>query len=181
MGREKLSIEVGGVPLIQHVQNTLAGCCNEVLVVGGGGIRLEGVRYVTGERPGGHGPLAGIEAGLAAARFDHVFVAAGDMPFLAQSLVGYLLERLAREDATVVVPRYGGRTHPLCAAYDRALCPLVSRSLDRGVRAVHGFLEETAGVEYVGEELRRFGDPDLLLMNVNSPSDLDRARGRAGR
>ncbi|CAN5835679.1 molybdenum cofactor guanylyltransferase [soil metagenome] len=181
MGREKLSIEVGGVPLIQHVQNTLASCCNEVLVVGGGGIRLEGVRYVTGERPGGHGPLAGIEAGLAAARFDHVFVAAGDMPFLAQSLVGYLLERLAREDATVVVPRYGGRTHPLCAAYDRALCPLVSRSLDRGVRAVHGFLEETAGVEYIEEELRRFGDPDLLLMNVNSPSDLDRARRRAGR
>jgi len=178
MGREKLSMDVGGVPLIQHVQNALASCCNEVLVVGGGGLRLEGVRYVTGERPGGHGPLAGIEAGLAAARFDHVFVAAGDMPFLAQSLVGYLLERLAREDATAVIPRYGGRTHPLCAAYDRALCPLVSGSLDRGVRAVHGFLEETAGVEYVEEELRRFGVPDLLLMNVNSPADLDRARRR---
>ncbi len=181
MGREKLSIEVGGVPLIQHVQDALASCCNEVLVVGGGDFRLEGVRYVTGERSGRQGPLAGIEAGLAAARFDHVFVAAGDLPFLAQSLVGYLLERLARKDATAVVPRYGGRTHPLCAAYDRALCPLVSSALDGGVRAVHGFLEGTTGVEYVEEELRRFGDPDLLLMNVNSPADLDLARRRAGR
>ena len=178
MGREKLSIEVGGVPLIQHVQNALASCCNEVLVVGGGDFRLEGVRYVAGERPGGLGPLSGIEAGLAAARFDHVFVAAGDMPFLTQSVVGYLLERLELGGAAAVVPRYGGRTHPLCAAYDRALCPLVGSALDGGIRAMRGFLERTNGVEYVGEELRRFGDPDLLLMNVNSPVDLDRARRR---
>jgi molybdopterin-guanine dinucleotide biosynthesis protein A len=179
MGREKLSIEVGGTPLIQHAQNALSGYCNEVLVVGGGDFRLEGARYVAGERPGRQGPLAGIEAGLAAARFDHVFVAAGDMPFLTRSVVGYLLERLERGDTMAVVPRYGGRTHPLCAAYDRALCPLVGSALDGGVRAVHGFLEGTTGVEYVGEELRRFGDPDLLLMNVNSPADLDRARHRA--
>lgn len=181
MGREKLSIEIGGVPLIRHVRNALASCCEEVLVAGGGDFRLEGVRYVTGERSGGEGPLAGIEAGLAAARFDHVFVAAGDMPFLAQSLVGYLLERLAKEDAPAVVPRYGGRIHPLCAAYDRGLCPLVGSALDGGVRAVHKFLERTTGVEYVGEELRRFGDPDLLLLNVNSPADLDLARRKARR
>jgi molybdopterin-guanine dinucleotide biosynthesis protein A len=181
MGRDKLSIEVGGVPLIQHVSDELASCCDEVLVVGGAGIRLEGVRYVAGERPGGQGPLAGIEAGLSAARFDLVFVAAGDLPFLRQAAVRYLLDRLGRDDTLAVVPRYGGRIHPLCAAYDRALCPLVSSALDGGVRAVQEFLGGTAGVEYVGEELRRFGNPDLLLMNVNSPADLDLARRRARR
>jgi molybdopterin-guanine dinucleotide biosynthesis protein A len=181
MGRDKLSIEVGGVPLIQHVLDGLTSCCDEVLVVGGGGIRLEGVRYVVGERPGGQGPLAGIEAGLSAARFDHVFVAAGDLPFLTQAVVQYLLDRLTRDDALAVVPRYGGKIHPLCAAYDRALCPLVGSALDGGVRAVQGFLGGTAGVEYVGEELRHFGDPDLLLMNVNTPEDLDLARRRVGR
>lgn len=181
MGREKLSIEIGGLSLIQHVRNALAGCCEEVLVVGGGDFRLEDVRYVTGERPGGEGPLAGIEAGLGAARFDHVFVAAGDLPFLAPSLIGYFLERLAEGDGTAVVPLYGGRTHPLCAAYARGLCPLVGNALDDGVRAVHRFLEGTTGVEYVGEELRRFGDPDLLLLNINSPADLDLARCRSGR
>jgi len=151
------------------------------LVVGEGGIRLEGVRYVAGERPGGQGPLAGMEAGLSAARFDHVFVAAGDLPFLTQGVVEYLLERLRRDSAMAVVPRYGGRIHPLCAAYDRALCPLVGSALDGGVRAVQALVEGTTGVEYVGEELRRYGDPDLLLMNVNSPADLDLARRRAGR
>jgi hypothetical protein len=36
-------------------------------------------------------------------------------------------------------------------------------------------------VVYVPEaELRPLGDPDLLLMNVNSPEDLARARSVAG-
>ncbi|MDQ3603722.1 MAG: NTP transferase domain-containing protein, partial [Actinomycetota bacterium] len=34
MGREKLSLEVEGMPLIERVRDALAGCCHEVLVVG---------------------------------------------------------------------------------------------------------------------------------------------------
>ena len=180
MGREKLSIEVDGLPLIDHVKNTLSASCQEVLVVGGS-IELDGVRYVADERPGRQGPLAGIEAGLAAASSPHVFVAAGDMPFLSNGLVGYLLERLDQGAVSAVIPRYEGRSHPLCGAYARALLPRVRTVLDDGGRAVHEFLEGIDGVEYVGEELRRFGDPDLLLMNVNSPRDLERARREAGR
>jgi molybdenum cofactor guanylyltransferase len=179
MGREKLSIEIGGLPLIEHVKNALSTSCHEVLVVGGSASQLEGVRHVADERAGRQGPLAGIEAGLAAARYPHVFVAAGDMPFLSQQLVGYLLKRLGQDNVTAVIPRYRGRSHPLCGAYARTLLPRVRTALDDGVRAVHEFLQGTGGVEYVGEELRRFGDPDLLLMNVNSPRDLERARREA--
>src|SRR5918999_6572370 len=117
MGREKLSLEVEGVPLIEYVRGALMDCCREVLVVGGGGVRLEGVRYITGERPGGLGPLAGMEAGFASARYPLTFVAAGDMPFLTQSMVSYLLGRLATGCVLAAVPRYRGRIHPLCAAY----------------------------------------------------------------
>ena len=175
MGREKLSLEVDGVPLIERVRNALTDCCGEVLIVGGGDVGLEGVRYVTGERPGGLGPLAGMEAGLSSARYPKTFVAAGDMPFLTQSMVGYLLGRLTG-GVLAVVPQYRARTHPLCAAYARTLLPRLGTALDDGARAVRGFLEGVGEVEYVGDELRRFGDPDLLLMNVNSPGDLDLAR-----
>jgi molybdopterin-guanine dinucleotide biosynthesis protein A len=181
MGREKLSLEVEGVPLIERVRAALTDCCREVLVVGGGGVRLEGVRYIAGERPGGLGPLAGMEAGLASARYPLTFIAAGDMPFLTRSTVDYLLGRLARGDVLALVPRYRGRTHPLCAAYHRALLPRLGTDLDGGARAVHGFLEGVDEVEYVGEELLRFGDPGLLLMNVNSPGDLELARCEARR
>jgi len=181
MGREKLSLEVEGVPLIQRVSDALTDSCEEVLVVGESSIRPEGVGFATGERPGRLGPLAGVEAGLAAATNRLTFVAAADMPFLREDLVGYLLEHLRARDVRAVVPHHGGRIHPLCAAYDREVLPLVSAALDEGVRAVHEFLEGMDEVEYVGEELRRFGDPDLLLMNVNSPGDLERARRGARR
>jgi molybdopterin-guanine dinucleotide biosynthesis protein A len=181
MGREKLFLEVGGTALIEHVRIALSASCHEVLVVGGDVKRQEEVRYVNDERPGRQGPLAGIEAGLAASQYDHVFVAAGDMPFLSGSLVGYLLERLGQGGVMAVIPHLGGRSHPLCGAYTHALLPRVSAALDGGTRAVRDFLESTGGVDYVGEELQQFGEPDLLLMNVNSPRDLEQARREAGR
>jgi len=181
MGTDKLSLEVGGLPLIRRVYASLAAGCREILVVGKQGVHLPGARRITGERSGGQGPLAGLEAGLAAARNPLVFVAAGDMPFLPESLVGYLLGRLEGGGACAVVPRHCGRTHPLCAAYERGLLPRVASALDGGVRSVRAFLEGLDEVEFVGEELGRFGDPDLFLMNVNAPEDLERARGEAAR
>jgi molybdopterin-guanine dinucleotide biosynthesis protein A len=182
MGTDKLSLEVGGTPLLRRVHDALAARCREVLVVGGAfAAHLPGVRRVAGERPGGLGPLAGLEAGLAVARNPLVFVAAGDMPFLTEALVGYLLGRLEGSSAGAVVPRYEGRTHPLHAAYRRELLPLVETALDNGVRAARVFLDGLDEVEYVDEELLRFGDPDLFLMNVNTPEDLRRARYEAVR
>jgi molybdenum cofactor guanylyltransferase len=78
------------------------------------------------------------------------------------------------------VPRYGGTAHPLCAAYDRRILPQVRSVLDGGVRSVREFLDSLDRVEYVEGELQQFGDPELLLMNVNSPKDLDRARAICG-
>ncbi len=180
MGSDKLSLEINGVPLLRRVYEALSARCTEVVVVGGGGVPLEGARRISDERPGVQGPLAGLEAGLAAVTTRLVFVAAGDMPFLSGDLVGYLLERLEEREACAVVPRHRGRIHPLCAAYDRAVLPRVRAALDEGVRAVHRFLETLDKVEYVEEGLRRVGDPDIFLMNVNSPEDLDLARARCG-
>jgi molybdopterin-guanine dinucleotide biosynthesis protein A len=180
MGRDKLLLEVCGVPLLRRVRDALAARCAEIIVVGEDPVRLEGVRRIPDERPGGLGPLAGMEAGLTAARNRLVFVAAGDMPFLSADLIGYLLERLQGRGVSAVVPRHRGGMHPLCAAYDREILPHVRAALDGGVRSVREFLRDVGSVEYVGEELRRFGDPDLFLMNVNSPEDLDRARAICG-
>ena len=176
MGWDKLPLVVGGKPLLDRVYLALASRCEEVLVVGEGAYAPAGARRVPDLRPGRQGPLAGIEAALQGGCRRAVFVAAGDMPFLTGDLVGHLLGLLSGGVAAVV-PDSGGRLHPLCAAYDREARRAVSAALDRGVRAVRDLLEGLPGVRYVREEeLRRFGDPDLLLMNVNSPEDLQRAR-----
>lgn len=176
MGRDKLPLMVGEKPLLDSVHLALASRCDEILVVGEGGYAPAGARCISDLRPGRQGPLAGIEAGLLAARHRAVFVAAGDMPFLTGDLAGYLLGLLS-DDVSAVVPDSGGWLHPLCAAYGREIRPTVSAALDRGIRSVRELLEDLAGVRFVREEdLRRFGNPDLLLTNVNSPEDLERAR-----
>jgi len=177
MGRDKLPLKVGTTPLLDRVHAVLSSRCEEVLVVGGGGRIPAGARRISDLRPGRQGPLAGIEAGLLAARSRTVFVAAGDMPFLTSELVGHLLD-LLQPGVPAVVPVSGEGSHPLCAAYDgREVLSVAGAALDRGARSVRGLLEGLPGVRYAGEgELRRFGDPDLLLSNVNSPEDLARAR-----
>jgi len=183
MGRDKLSLEVGGVPLIRRVHDVLASRCDEVAAAVGVDYApgMENVRRVSDLRPG-RGPLAGMEAGMEAASYPLIFVVAGDMPFVPGDLIEFLLGRVAA-GASAAVPMRRGRRHPLCAAYDRRILPVVSSALDEGIGAVRVLLEILDGVEYVDEDLRRFGDPDVFLMNVNSPEDLERARSasRGGR
>jgi molybdopterin-guanine dinucleotide biosynthesis protein A len=61
------------------------------------------------------------------------------------------------------------------------LLPWLGAALDSDTRSVRGFLEGIDHVEYVGEELQRFGNPDRLLMNINTPEDLALARREARR
>ncbi len=174
MGRDKLRLRVGDATLLDRVHHALSSSCEEVFIAGARDYAPAGTRRIPDLRPG-EGPLAGIEAGLLAARRRPVFVAAGDMPFLTGDLIGYLL-RLLSGSVPAVVPVLGGRPHPLCAAYGREVQTVVSVALDRGVRSVRELLGDLPGVRYVGEEeLRCFGDPELLLTNVNSPQDLARA------
>lgn len=180
MGRNKLSLEVGGETLVRRVTEALSYRCEEVILAGTSDDVPTNVRRVDDARPG-EGPLAGIEAGLVAARFPLVFVAAGDMPFLSDALVSYLLDELVRGEVQAVVPSCGGRLHPLCAAYERSVLPRLRSALEEEVRSVREFVGRLERVAYAEEaEIGAFGDPDVLLMNVNSPEDLRRAREVAG-
>lgn len=180
MGRNKLSLEVGGETLVQRVTAALSRRCDEVILAGAFDDVPTNVLRVDDARPG-EGPLAGMEAGFSEAQFPLVFVAAGDMPFLGDELVSHLLDELVRGEVEAVVPLYGGRLHPLCAAYERSVLPQLRSALDEGVRSAREFVGRLERVAYVAdEEIRPIGDPDLLLMNVNSPEDLRRAREVAG-
>jgi len=175
MGRDKLSLKVGKTSLLDRVYGVLASCCGEILVVGAREYAPAQAHLIPDLRPA-EGPLAGIEAALLAARYRSVFVAAGDMPFLSGDLVGCLLDLLYAH-VSAVVPCIRGTPHPLCAAYGREIQPAVSAALDAGVRTVRELLESLPRVRYVREEeLLRFGDPELVLANVNSPEDLARAQ-----
>ena len=69
--------------------------------------------------------------------------------------------------------------HPLCAVYTRAcLAPAAARLAD-GRLKMRELLDEVRTRVVPLEDIRRFGDPDRLLANVNTPADYAGSRGAA--
>lgn len=129
------------------------------------------------DRIPGLGPLVGIEAALSASRFPLAFVAACDMPFVDEGLVRYMVELAAEWDA--VVPRIGRQREPLHAVYGKACLPHIAELIEGGTYAVAPLFSRVR-TRYVEEdEVRRFGDPERLFFNCNTPEDLVRARAWA--
>jgi molybdopterin-guanine dinucleotide biosynthesis protein A len=163
--------------LARSVQ-TLATLTDDLIVVSNepaslGSLGLP-VRIVPDDRPG-EGSLMGIYSGLKVARYAYALVAACDMPFLNLPLIRYMLP--LAEGYDVVIPRLlNGMLEPLHAIYGKTCLPLMSRSLEQGLRQIIGFFPHVR-VRYVEEnEIDVFDPLHLSFLNVNSPADWDRAQ-----
>ena len=85
-----------------------------------------------------------------------------------------LLAWLAGLDEGAAVAEAGGRVQPLLARYEPADAPTLEAALARGASAQEAV--SRLGPRIVTEtELARFGDPELICLNVNTPADLERA------
>ena len=118
------------------------------------------------------GPLAGIEAGLAAAREEVIFAVACDMPYVTIDLAQLAVAAARRCDAAI--PRIDGRAEPVCGAYRRTALPAISAALDSGLlRAAD--LAESLDVTWLEglepEQFRSLNTPaDLARFNAEFPS-----------
>lgn len=159
MGRPKALLPFGDMTLIEHVLNRLAPAFDEVLVSSNQELPLPH-RRVPDRHPGA-GPLAGIEAGLLAARHDLLFAAACDMPLLTQELAELTLAAAAGHDAAV--PRLGGRPEPAAAAYRKSALDALTAALDAGRNRAADLLA-TLDVAWLD------GLDPALFANANDPA-----------
>lgn len=126
-------------------------------------------------RPG-LGTLGGIYTAVTAAP-GPVLCVAWDMPFVSEALLRVLSDRMATGSYDAVLPESSGRRglEPLCAIYGPACAPAIARRLDQGdLMAISFHADVRVGIVPLAE-VRRFGDPDELFFNVNTPDDLARA------
>jgi molybdopterin-guanine dinucleotide biosynthesis protein A len=166
MGRPKALLPVGEATLLEIVMSRLAPAFAEVLVSANDPALVplavrERYRLVA-DLHRGAGPLAGIEAGLAAAAHDTVFVSACDMPYVTAAAARSIVEAAAGHDAAV--PRVGGRAEPAFAAYRQGAAAAIADGLARGELAVSGVLDELDVAWMDGL------DP-ALFRNLNTPED----------
>lgn len=178
LGIDKARITFGRRPLLELVVERLAPICREVVVAGRepprGRLARLPCRFVPDLFPGGQGPLAGLHAGLRATRSDFALVVACDMPFLNSRLLAHMASLPRRYQA--LVPRAGGRWHPLHAVYARSCLPLVEEMLVLGFRSMEALLSRLEVLPLGEEELRRFDPEGLSLFNLNDRPALARAR-----
>ena len=162
-GVAKHELVIGGETILARQTRVLAPRVAEILIAAPRDV--PGYRTVR-DHAEGAGPLAGIAAGLAAARTPWLLVIAGDMPYLTGELVDRVLAaRDPERDGACV--RAGSLPEPLVSVLHARAAPAVARRLAAGRLKASGL--------YTDEDLRVawVDAPDVqALHNVNSPDDL---------
>lgn len=175
MGTNKALLELEGETLIQRLARRFTDWFEQVVIVTNTPelYTFLGLPMV-GDRIPGLGPLGGLEAGLTASRYEHAFFCAVDMPFVSEGLVRQMLALAPGYD--LVVPLLDGEYEPMHAVYGKGCLPSISRNLESRRLKLIGFYEGVRRLELTESQIRRFGDPQRLFFNCNTPEDLDQAR-----
>ena len=122
----------------------------------------------------GCGPMAGLQAGLAASHADLVLAAACDMPMLRAEFYLYLVDHFQKavqegKPCDGVVPLHEGRPEPLAAAYRATAAGVFEQALKSGQYRIRNALDRLH-ILYV--------KPDdvyiPMLQNNNDPQEYDK-------
>lgn len=166
-GGGKLLASLGGVPILQHVLDTLAaaGLGDVVVVLGRDSaavetaIRWRSERRVTNPEPE-RGLSSSLHAGIAAldAGSEAALIVLGDQPRLSVDTIRRLLEAPVDPARPVVAPRYDD---------DGARNPMLIR------RSVFGLVEDAVGDRGLGPILADRGDLVMEVPVAGSNPDVD--------
>ncbi|TMG18320.1 MAG: molybdenum cofactor guanylyltransferase [Chloroflexi bacterium] len=167
MGRPKPWVEVGDTVLLRYVVERLAPAFSEVMVSFSEPEQMEQlVPYrVVFDRKRAAGPLAGLEAGLMAARHEVLFAVACDMPYVTRRVAEIAVAAARRCDAAI--PRHDGLFEPVCGAYRKSSLPAIVGALDAGNYTAHDVVELMDVTWLEGLDPAQFE-------SLNTPADLER-------
>jgi molybdenum cofactor guanylyltransferase len=170
MGQPKALLPVGGTTLVEWLTARLAPEFAHLLVAARAADQLPpGLRpHLVRDLHVGAGPLAGVEAALAASPHDTVVAVACDMPAVTAGLVRRLVGAVeARPALDAAVPRVDGRPEPACAAYRRSAAGPIAAALAEGRLRASDALDDLR-VHWLDAE-----DP-AQFANLNTPDDYRR-------
>lgn len=185
-GSDKAFIKINGTPLIERQIRILKKIFSRQAILKEGGIppkaekkiiivtnnpekyKLRSVKIVSDIIPN-RGPLGGIYSGLMYSDSFYNFVVACDMPNLNLKLIKYMIKQ--RNSFDVVAPHLAGGFETLFAIYSKnCIIPIHRTIVSKNLR-IRDFFRKVKVREIKEAEVKRFGKPDILFMNVNTLSD----------
>jgi len=184
MGQDKAWLTLNGRPLVMRVIDRVLPLVDEVLVStnqpAAFAAWLSGLpvsAHTIADHYPGAGPLAGLHAGLLAARCDLVLTLATDMPFVAPTLIRFLADLATGADIDAVVPQIPGPEigqiglEPLHAIYRKSCLPAIERCLETDQRRVMHLLDQVRLRVVTPDEIRPYDPYFRSFANVNTPED----------
>lgn len=179
LGTAKALLRLGDRTFLELAVSAVRPLCRRIIVVAAAAgwslPYLEDCTVVADETPG-LGPLGGLVTGLAVSDDEWHLTLACDLPLVRPKLLELIVREASGVDA--VVPRSGGRLHPLLAAYARSCLAPARASLEAGRRAMTALLDQVQ-VRFIEEAQLCEADPDLAsFTNVNTWDDYRALRQR---
>jgi molybdopterin-guanine dinucleotide biosynthesis protein A len=175
-GELKGLLPLGDRRIVDRVLDALGASCDEMLIVANDpAIRraMPGVP-VYGDVGPERGSLIGLYSGVSHAR-DAALTVAWDMPFVSPELLRELRE-IGEAHAAAVLPEGPRGPEPLCAYYPASSAPVIQRQIASGIFRLGALVDVLPGrIVLPLDDVARFGDPERLFVNINTPRDLERA------
>jgi molybdopterin-guanine dinucleotide biosynthesis protein A len=174
LGRRMGGVDKGlslldGEPLVEHIIRRLAPQVGRLIINANQNHDIyAGFGYpVVGDRIEGHaGPLAGLEAGLAACTTPYLLTVPCDSPFLPADLVSRLAACLTAHKASIAVARTGEQLHPVFSLIRSDELPELQAFINAGGRRMEAWLRRLCWVPCP------FDDCPEAFANINTPDEL---------
>jgi len=171
MGTDKSFVPFQGRPLIEVVQDRVAGLGDEQILITNNpsayahiGLPMFGDVYPD------HGSLGGIFTAVTYASHPHTLVLGCDMPWLNRGLLEYMAS--LRETADVIVPRWQKFPEPLHAIYSKGCLGPMEDNLKAKRMKVIGFYGRVSVRFLERNDIVRFDPDGRSFANINSIEDL---------
>ncbi|ODS01344.1 hypothetical protein AUC68_00290 [Methyloceanibacter methanicus] len=182
-GGDKALLKLGKRPVLAEVVARLAPQAGSIVLSANGDparFAAFGMPVVPDSRAEFQGPLAGIEAGLSWVRaacpgVRFAVTVPGDTPFIPPDLVQRLAE--GRGDAPMAVAVSTAGLHPVIGLWPVAMAEGLAEALARGERRASAFVRAHGAAEVAFGPIRIGGAALDPFFNINTPEDLDLARG----
>lgn len=171
-GADKGLLPYRGQPLARHMADRLAPQVDEVLINANRNAEAYaafGYPVIGDSFPDFAGPLAGLQAALAAAQYPLVATVPCDSPAFPTDLVARLRAALDDADVQLAVVVAAGRLHPVFCLCRRDVLADLSAYLTDGGRKMMEWQGRLRRIEVA------FADP-APFANLNTPDDLGAAQ-----
>jgi molybdopterin-guanine dinucleotide biosynthesis protein A len=172
LGRRMGGVDKGlqplrGKPMVQHVIERLAPQVGEIVINANQNAAVYGKfghRVVADHIQGFAGPLAGLHAGMKAARHRLVVTVPCDSPFLPADLVSRLKNKIGTSD--LAVAKTGDQPHPVFSLMKTDLLKNLEAFLVNGGRKIDAWYGSLRFVEV------QFDDEADAFRNINTLEEL---------